>query len=120
MAWQVNTFVVQMKKGIDMSYIVTTVEKKPADVAFYEFPAEYISATDALRASLGDKLINRALQQQPGKDTKVSIVVYTKQADYDELNTLRSGNPTIVAVIAAREAYNTAHNIVRTITTMTA
>ena len=102
-----------------MSYIVTTVEKKPADVAFYEFPAEYAAATDAVRASLGDKLINRALQQQPGKDTRVSIVVYTKQADYDELNTLRSGNPTIVAVIAAREAYNTAHNIVRTITVTT-
>ena len=103
-----------------MSYIVTIVEKKPADVAFYEFPDEYVSATDALRASLGDKLINRALQQQqPGQNTRVSITVYANQAAYDELNTLRSGNPTLVAVAAAREAYNTEHNIVRTTTAIT-
>ena len=103
-----------------MSYIVTSVEKKPADVAFYKFPAEYTAATDAVRASLGDKLINRAVQQQPVKDTRVVVTIYANQADYDELNTLRSGNPTWIAVSAAREAYNTEHNIVRTITTMTA
>lgn len=101
-----------------MSYIVTIVEKKPADVAFYEFPDEYVSATDALRASLGDKLINRALHQ-PGQNTRVSITVYANQAAYDELNTVRSGNPTLVAVAAAREAYNTARNIVRTTTVIT-